>query len=192
MSVLSDQKFWEYSDKAGSFSSRVQDKDKAGSFSSRVQDKDKAGSFSSHVHDKDEDPNSNLGPGTDSDQRMFNDTDSDVETMKENQFKLFSETEITFSSQLENSSKSSIFMTEFSSDNDSYSAYYNLDKRESGKETRLGEKRSRNRTIDLHDLPSLFWAGTVRGYYAKYAFRIDIRDYTVYRYLIIYQRLYSL
>lgn len=80
------------------------------------------------------------------------------DTVKEN-IKLDSE-EI-FSSQVENSNKTSIFMTEFSSDNDSYSTYYNLEKSGTERITRLDEKRSRNRTIDLHDLPSLFWAGTV-------------------------------
>ena len=58
---------------------------------------------------------------------------------------------------LENSSKSSFFMTEFSSDAESFSKHYVFETNNS----KAGEKRLRNRTIDLHDLPSLFWEGTV-------------------------------
>jgi hypothetical protein len=59
---------------------------------------------------------------------------------------------------------SSIFMTEFSSEeNDtSFSTHYDfstLNNLEA--ELRLADKRRRNRTIDLHDLPSLVWAATV-------------------------------
>ena len=50
--------------------------------------------------------------------------------------------------------KSSIFLTDFSSGSDSFSQHYVL---------RPEGKRARNRTIDLHDLPSLFWEGTVSG-----------------------------
>jgi hypothetical protein len=55
--------------------------------------------------------------------------------------------------------KSSIFMTEFRSEDDtSFSAYFDdLD----AEARRMAEKRRRNRTIDLHDLPSLVWAATV-------------------------------
>ena len=94
-----------------------------------------------------------------SENQTLDDTDYETDTVKENLVKLDSEN--IFSSQPENSNKASIFMTEFSSDNDSYSTYYNLEKSGVERITRLDEKRSRNRTIDLHDLPSLFWAGTV-------------------------------
>ncbi len=55
--------------------------------------------------------------------------------------------------------KSSIFMTEFRPEDDaSFSAYFDdLD----AEARRMVEKRRRNRTIDLHDLPSLVWAATV-------------------------------
>jgi hypothetical protein len=55
--------------------------------------------------------------------------------------------------------KSSIFMTEFRPEDDtSFSAYFDdLD----AEARRIAEKRRRNRTIDLHDLPSLVWAATV-------------------------------
>ena len=105
-----------------------------------------------------EETNPDLDPEIWSENKTLDDTDYVTDTVKEN-IKLDSE-EI-FSSQVENSNKTSIFMTEFSSDNDSYSTYYNLEKSGTERITRLDEKRSRNRTIDLHDLPSLFWAGTV-------------------------------
>ena len=105
-----------------------------------------------------EETNPDLDPEIWSENKTLDDTDYETDTVKEN-IKLDSE-EI-FSSQVENSNKTSIFMTEFSSDNDSYSTYYNLEKSGTERITRLDEKRSRNRTIDLHDLPSLFWAGTV-------------------------------
>jgi hypothetical protein len=59
----------------------------------------------------------------------------------------------------ETMAKSSIFMTEFRPEDDaSFSAYFNdLD----AEARRMAEKRRRNRTIDLHDLPSLVWAATV-------------------------------
>ena len=94
-----------------------------------------------------------------SENQTLDDTDYETDTVKENLVKL--DPENIFSSQPENSNKASIFMTEFSSDNDSYSTYYNLEKSGAERINRLDEKRSRNRTIDLHDLPSLFWAGTV-------------------------------
>ena len=31
----------------------------------------------------------------------------------------------------------------------------------------MGEKRRRNRTIDYHSLPSLFWEGAVKDYHEK-------------------------
>ena len=105
-----------------------------------------------------EETNPDLDPEIWSENKTLDDTDYETDTVKEN-IKLDSE-EI-FSSQVENTNKTSIFMTEFSSDNDSYSTYYNLEKSGTERITRLDEKRSRNRTIDLHDLPSLFWAGTV-------------------------------
>ena len=58
------------------------------------------------------------------------------------------------------SQNGAFFLTEFSSDNESFSSHYRFDK--DVRESKLTEKRSRNRTIDLHDLPSLFWEGTVR------------------------------
>jgi hypothetical protein len=59
----------------------------------------------------------------------------------------------------ETAAKSSIFMTEFRPEDDaSFSAYFDdLD----AEARRMAEKRRRNRTIDLHDLPSLVWAATV-------------------------------
>ena len=61
----------------------------------------------------------------------------------------------------EASKSSSIFMTECStSDNDtSFSVHYRF-----GEEDARLDKRRRNRTIDLHDLPSLVWAATVCMY----------------------------
>jgi hypothetical protein len=59
----------------------------------------------------------------------------------------------------ETTAKSSIFMTEFRPEDDtSFFAYFDdLD----AEARRMAEKRRRNRTIDLHDLPSLVWAATV-------------------------------
>ena len=118
----------------------------------------RVGVSSTLLLDGDEETNPDLDPEIWSENKTLDDTDYETDTVKEN-IKLDSE-EI-FSSQVENSNKTSIFMTEFSSDNDSYSTYYNLEKSGTERITRLDEKRSRNRTIDLHDLPSLFWAGTV-------------------------------
>jgi len=79
-------------------------------------------------------------------------SDTDNETTRSNTSQL-----------LDNSSKSSFFMTEFSSDAESFSKHYVFETSNS----KASEKRLRNRTIDLHDLPSLFWEGTVKDYHER-------------------------
>merc|ERR1719206_1121031 len=60
------------------------------------------------------------------------------------------------------SDSSTFFLTESNSENDSsYSRQFKLDL------PKLAEKRKRNRTIDYHNLPSLFWEGAVKDYHEK-------------------------
>ena len=100
-------------------------------------------------------------------------SDTDNETTRSNTSQL-----------LDNSSKSSFFMTEFSSDAESFSKHYVFETSNS----KASEKRLRNRTIDLHDLPSLFWEGTVSrllfpciDYLLQVGLRADLQVSVCYR-----------
>jgi len=60
------------------------------------------------------------------------------------------------------SDSNSFFLTESNSETDaSYSWQFKLE------QPKLSEKRKRNRTIDYHSLPSLFWEGAVKDYHEK-------------------------
>jgi len=60
------------------------------------------------------------------------------------------------------SDSNTFFLTESNSENDSsYSWQFKLDL------PKITEKRKRNRTIDYHNLPSLFWEGAVKDYHEK-------------------------
>jgi len=87
-------------------------------------------------------------------------TESEIETETEtdntNTFKCTGD-DITSASD-----SNTFFLTESNSENDSsYSWQFKLDP------PKMAEKRKRNRTIDYHNLPSLFWEGAVKDYHEK-------------------------
>jgi len=66
------------------------------------------------------------------------------------------------------SDSNSFFLTETSSDNDtSFSWQFKID------ENKVMDKRKRNRTIDYHNLPSLYWEGAVKHYHEKHFSETD-------------------